>query len=284
MKHASKILTIGLTVLGGAVLLTGCKASPCTSPDGGTVDNCYQVQALTKYNGTVITQTAAWSASKSVTVSNTNGKITVVADGTDATKVSVEAAPYDMETGDPQGKQAAIDAMQNKLHVIVAADTATGNVAVSGDGTGYLGCAMTVHLPSAFDGALVVAGSSGDVTVTTVPTSPSATVSASAGDVIVNGAAGHLSITGKASNVTVSANPSGSGNSITTDVGDITATIPATADLAITAKCDRGGPVTLASSMTNATLAADKMSAGITLGAGADALTVQTGLGSITFQ
>jgi len=281
MKHASKLATISLAVLGGAVLLTGCKASKCIGPDGGEVDNCVTLEPLKRYNGTPETKSAAWTAGKNVTINNGNGSITVNTAST-TSDVVVTGAPFAMEAANDQGRQSAISIMQNQLQLVVQPD-ASGNIGVTGNGTGNHGYEMTVSLPSAFNGALAVTGNSGSVSVATVPTSPSTVVSTSAGDITVSGAAGHLEITGKASDITASANPTGPANFIKTDVGDITATIPATADLAIQAVCE-SGTVKLAPSMTNATMAPDNMSAGITLGNGTGKLDVQSGMGDIIFQ
>jgi hypothetical protein len=281
MKRASKLATICLTVLGAAVLLTGCKASKCLDANGQEVPNCLQVQSLKKYVGQYpVTGSAAWSAGKSITINNGNGLIVVDATS-GATEVTASAIAFDMETADGQGKATAISVIDTQLHLVVGAD-GTGNVVVNGDGTGNRGFELTVHLPSTFDGALTVVGNSGDVTVNTAATSTSTTVSNNAGDIVVHNAVGHLVITGKASAIEVAAAPSLAGNSIKTDVGDINATISSSVNLGITAVCDNG-TVTLASSMTNATLAADKMSAGITLGDGSGTLSVQSGLGDIIF-
>jgi hypothetical protein len=280
MKRVSKTVTIFLALLGGALLLTGCKASKCVGPDGGELDNCIQLQPLKRYNGTVVQQSVAWSAGKTVTIENHNGTIVVDAAG-GATAVSVDAAPFDLETGDEAGRAAATSAMDNNP-LAISGDT-SGNVIVTGNGGTYVGFDLTVHVPSTFDGALSVTGHSGSVTVATAATSPSTVVSAGAGDIMVTNAFGHLEITGQASDITFAGAPKGIGNFIKTDVGKINATIVPTANLAITATCDNG-TVTLASSMTNATMGANNASAAITLGTGLDGvLAVQSGMGDIIF-
>jgi hypothetical protein len=281
MKHASKLMMICLTALGGAVLLSGCKVSKCTGPDGGPTEaDCLTIQPPKKYVGkNPFTGSAPWSSGKSVTINNGNGDVVVDATGT-ATELSASAIPFAFNSPDATGEQAAITTMQNMV-LTVAADPA-GSVAVSGNGTGAHGFTLTVHLPSTFDGALTVAGPSGSVTVTTVATSPSTTVTGSAGPIVVNGAVGHLSINGKANDITVSATPSGPGNVIKTDNGAITASIGANANLTISATCDLG-VVTPAAGM-NANVSADKAMATITMGDGSGALAVQSGLGDITFR
>jgi hypothetical protein len=264
---------------GGGAAGFGGGAGGAGGVDSGGIDSGVIIVPLKKYIGTPVANTAAWSAGKSVTITNPNGKIFV--DTAGIAEVSATATPFDMETDDALGRQAAIDVMLNKLHLVVAADP-SGNVSVSGDGTGYYGFDLAVHLPSVFDGALSATGNYGTVTVTTSATSPSTTVSTSAGDIVVNNAAGHLSITGKASDIEVSANPSGVGNIIKTDVGAINAAISATANLTINATCDNG-IVTPATGM-NATLSPGKASATITLGNGQGALDVASGLGDITFR
>jgi hypothetical protein len=270
---------------GGGASGFGGGAAGGASGYGGGVDGAAGFDSvvltpLKRYVGTPVTNAAAWSAGKSVTITNGNGKIVVDTAGA-ALEVSATATPFAMETGDAQGMQTALAVMSSNLHLVVAADP-SGNVTVSGDGTGYRGFDIAVHLPSAFNGALSVMGNYGSVTVDTSATSPSTTVSASAGDIVVRSAVGHLSINGKASSIDVSANPSGAGNIIKTDVGDINAAIGASANLTVTARSDLG-IVTPAAGM-NATLSPGNASATITLGNGSGALDVATGMGDITFR
>jgi hypothetical protein len=282
MNRTGKLAFIFL-VLGGSAFATGCKASACpdTSSDaGGTKSNCVQLESLKRYNGTAFTRTGTFTSGKAISITSPNGDIKV--DATAASgQITVDASPYDMQTGDDAGQQAAIANMNNVL--MVTLDDASGTITVSSGGKTYLGADLQVHLPADFDAALTVNQTgAGAVTVEGSGMGSSTSLTASAGDIVAHNLINHVEITGGASAVELSATPSGPGNFVHTDVGDINASIATLANLTITAKTDFGGTVTVAPGW-NANTAADMMSAGITLGDGSGKLDVATGNGNIVF-
>ena len=264
MNHTSRFAMIPCALLAGAFALAGCRV---------------EVTGPKRYDGTPKTTSAAWTTTKIVTIDNGNGSLTVDTAGT-TSDVSVTGAPFALEPDDDQGKQTAVNEMTNKLVLAATADS-TGNVTVSGNGTGTYGFDMTVHLPSNFDGPLSITEGNGPITVAGSAISPSTTITGSAGDITVQNIANSVVIKNGAGDITVSARPAGAGNSIRTDVGDINATIAG--DVTITAKTEFGGTVTPPPGAA-ANLSADKMSAAITLGAGTGALDVSTGNGNVIFQ
>ena len=249
MKSISHLVLPSVACLALAAGLAGCKVSACPdaqSVDGGkaatTKENCLQFEPTVEYRGTPRTATQAWSAGKNVSIKNRNGKLVVLSDATSAGEVQVSGTPFTRDGQSDAEKQAATAHLSAMASPSASADAA-GNVVIDAPGGGFDGYDLTVHLPSAFDGA-----------------------------VNANNGNGELQYSGT---------PSSTGNLIHSDNGDVSATVGATASVSVTAKTDLG-LVTFRGAWTTQMVAANGESGTATLGAGAGTLDVSSGNGDVT--
>jgi hypothetical protein len=200
----NRALRIAFLFIGGSAAtfsIAGCKATKCpdtVGPDGGTVthDNCVQLQPTVEYDDmTPRLSNAAWTMGTPVSISNTNGDITVLSDSTAADQVQVSAIGFTRDTGDDTGKANATAHLTKMANPTVTGD-ATG-VTVSGPGGGVDGYKLTVHLPTGFNGAFHVTQSNGDVTLSAVPTGAGNFIHSDNGDINASLGMANVSITAK---------------------------------------------------------------------------------------
>jgi hypothetical protein len=277
-------LRIALLSLAGAAAASsaGCKATACK--DG--TKNCVELQSLVRYNGTPLDlDPVPWKSGDNVTISNDNGGVTVVADGTDS--VTVHAAPFDSEGQGSSEEQLAKDTMTQHLHATAADSGGTITVSGKNDGHGSAGFDVTVHIPASFDGTLLVQPSNGSTTVKGGGSAKLVKVASGNGSIDASGLAGSISIHTENGDVTVQAAPTGADNVVSTGVGDIDLTLPTNGDLKVTAQTGLGNVNTPSPAPSGWTVSAadgGSSSASVQIGNGTGALQVSTSNGDITLK
>ena len=285
MKRALRIVFL-LIGAGSAALSFSCKATPCPDtigPDGGVEKhpNCTQLQTTIEYTGTARTGSGKWATGQAISITNVLGDVKVAADSPIADEVQISGTPFTRDTQDDTGKQSATTRLGNMASPTVTSDATS--VVVKATGGGFDGYRLTVHIPSAFDGAITVNQDTGDATLHSATGAKSSTVHTGVGDITADNLTGTINLTSGNGKLTVSATPSGPGNVLQTDLGDINATI-GMANLMITAKTDFGGTVSFPATWTMQTLTPDKTGGSATIGDGSGALNATTKNGSIFFQ
>jgi hypothetical protein len=245
MNRTLNVVSTSLATLFLLGVASGCKVSACPDSqaiDGGkqtTKENCIQFEPTEQFTGNTRTVTNAWSSGKSVTVTNGNGEVNVLSDGS-ATEVKVDGIPFTRDTHDQADN--AYGRLAARPDPAISADAA-GNVTVNAPYHGFDGYRLTVHLPAAFDGVLVATTGAGDVVHQGTVASSGNSLQTGAGDVKSTvGAASNIKVTGRTglgvvaftgawtSPVVATDQESGSAQlgagagslDATTDVGDIT--------------------------------------------------------------
>jgi hypothetical protein len=193
-----------------------------------------------RYTGTAIVQQVGLSHGD-VTITNRNGMVWVDTAAA-ANQVSIVGRPFAMGNDDVAAEAAATAAMAG-LQLQVTQD-ASGGVDIVGPGDDATGLDLTVHLPYPFAGLLTINVTTGFVHYVGSSGSRGATVNVGTGDIFVQDGGKTLAIAGGRSNVNVITLPTVAGTSITTSDGNITAQIPDSANVLITATSLSGGTVT----------------------------------------
>jgi hypothetical protein len=199
-----------------------------------------QAGQVRRYSGTPVTANPVL-AKGGVTVTNRNGSVWVDTAGR-AGNVEVIALPFASGADDAAAEQAAAAAMSTLS--FQAVPDGNGGVAVNGSGDATSGFDIMVHLPYPFGGSLTIDSTNGYVHYVGSSGANGATVNVETGDIFVQDGGKVLNIKGGQSNINVIALPTLQGSSITTDYGNITAQIPDSANILITASTGGGGTVT----------------------------------------
>jgi hypothetical protein len=225
MSSAWWAKTLLLSALAGAL-------ANCSAQSGGT----------RQYAGTPVTpMPAAVTRSGAIKITNTNGSIWVDTAGPTG-YVTVTGRPFATGPDDAAARQAAI-AAASSLQLNVSIDS-SGTVDITGEGDNSRGFDLTVHLPYPFGGLVQITSGNGDVHYVGSSGSTGCTINVTRGDVFLQDAGKILNVKGGTSNITFITLPTLVGTSVTTDVGNINATIPKAAVLLITATAASGGVVT----------------------------------------
>jgi hypothetical protein len=232
MNLAHHLRAIGLTILGFS--------ASCSS----------EVDSVRRYAGTAVAQTVT-STKGNLVINNRNGSVWVDTAGdttipmggiAPAGMITVVGEPFAMGASDDAAKQAATAAM-NALKLTVLPN-ASGDLVVTGTGDDSSGYDLTVHVPYPFGGALTINVTNGYVHYVGSSGGSAATINVAKGDIFVQDGGKKLAIKGGQSNINVIALPTIAGTSIATDYGNITAQIPDSANITITATSLDGGTVT----------------------------------------
>jgi hypothetical protein len=199
-----------------------------------------QVSEVRRYSGTALAKNVALSKGN-VTITNRNGSVWVDTAGR-AGSLDVIARPFASGPDDAAAEQAAVATM-SQLSLATMPDP-SGGVVVSGSGDDASGFDLIVHLPYPFGGLLTITVTNGYVHYVGSSGANGATLKVTTGDIFVQDGGKNLQIKGGRSNINLIALPTITGTSIATDDGNITAQIPDSANLLITATTASGGTIT----------------------------------------
>jgi hypothetical protein len=260
------LMTVGLASLVGT---SGCETQKCETDEG---EEAVCAKSLTRFNGADITpDPLPYTAGTDLRVAGNYGDIQVV-EGADG-EVSIKLEPFNYRAYDAEIE--ARDELENNFDYSFT-DDGDAIVVTTGrhDATNGLGADITVYLPPAFDGALVLDNDSdgavnpGDIEADYVASAWSVDVSTDSlgdcsidadGSVVVTRAHcdGAISVTGVADQVDVASTGLGgdvslslasvsgteAGGSITSEDGDIVVSFPAGADFTVQAQSTEDGTV-----------------------------------------
>jgi hypothetical protein len=262
----------GLTVFGAS----GCKVTECTetAADGGTTkkENCLQLEPTVEYQDMrKRTGEQTWTSGQPISITNSNGKLTVAPGAAGDERVLFSGIPFTRETNNAEGAQKAKD------HLGAMADPAFsggGLISLVAPGGGRRHH-LTVWIPDRCR-----------------PQPPqrqrnhrAARVDAAASTTVLarhrrQQLDAHHQPSRHRGDIKREVYPAARAMSFARIWGDVNATI-GTANLTITAKTDSGA-VTFPTGWMSA-VAADKMSGSATLGDGSGTLNVSTGGGQLNF-
>lgn len=264
--------TLGLLSLGLSLLSATTACEVACSEDEESRGGVCVAKSLTRYNGTPVSQSAAWSTGGSLTIDGVYGDITVAKGTADTVDVTFE--PFSYRAHDAQ--DAAVREMNENLVLEITDGT---NVTVKtgrNGGSNGLGAKITVLLPAAFDGAVTVTNQGngpinpGDVKLDFVGTAPSVTLTnKELGNCKLQGSAtvtttnvscdGEVTVLDVADNVTINAtglntdaavtlrlasvSDTATGGSITSEDGHILLTLPSTGNYSVQATSPKEGTV-----------------------------------------
>jgi len=272
------LVTVFLVSLAGT---SGCEAQNCETDEG---EDAVCAKSLTRFNGADITpDPLPYTAGTDLRVDGIYGNIRVV-EGS-AGEVSIKLEPFNYRAYDAE--DAARDELENNFDYSFD-DEGDAIVVTTGrhDATNGLGADITVYLPPAFDGALVLDNDSngavnpGDIDADFVASAWSVDVSTdSLGDCDIDAGGsvvftrahcdGAISVTGVVDQVDIAstglggdvsvslASVSGSeaGGTITSEDGDIEVAFPSGSDFTVQAQSTEDGTVS-ASELDDACIAA----------------------------
>jgi hypothetical protein len=191
--------SLATTLLLGAA---GCKVSACPDQaaiDGGkqvSKDNCIQIEPTREYDGTPRTATLGWASGGAVSVTNSNGSLTITSDSTSATEVQISGIPF---TRDGSSDADRANATAHIMQMAPPAVTPSGSGgSIVAPGAGFDGYKLTVRLPAAFDGVLTAKNGNGELTFSGTPVAAGSTIHTDNGDVSATiGAAANVTATAK---------------------------------------------------------------------------------------
>jgi hypothetical protein len=262
-----------IAVLGGS----GCKVTECTQdlPDGGTTkkENCVQLEPTIEYrDANKRTGEAAWTAGRSITITNRNGPLVVAPGSPGDNRVQFAAIPFTRDTDNAEGEQRA----KNKLAGMAPPTFAGGdNINLSAPGGGFDGYDLTVWIPANFGSSLTLVNNNGTTQLTGVD--GTTTTNITSHSIIASRLRGSINLHSEVGDIQFDGIPSGAGNVVLADLGKIDATIGA-ANLTITAKAEAPRLVNFPSTWAS-NLSTDKASGSATLGDGSGTLSVTSGGG-----
>jgi len=184
------------------------------------------IEPLTRYEGTPVSESIAYTAGKAVHVIGANGQIDVVRGSSD--QVEVTFSPFTMDEDTAEDR--AVSEMENKLELTA---TDSGEILIEvvlKDGSSsYLGADIKVALPSTFDGGFEIDQGNGGVEADLSGSTPSSTdvENTGGGSIQVSGARGKLRVIGSAGDIDVSVAAWGVDNGVVqAGAGDISFTLP----------------------------------------------------------
>ncbi len=326
MKFALQMFSV-LALGAGLVTTTGCELSNCDEETDGAGGNggassstaanddsegtCTQFKSLKRFNEEKAREESiAYTAGGNITIDSDNGDITLVKGSSDTLRVEYKRFVYRAyDTED------SVIVKQLK-DVTVGVSESGGNLKVSSQNDdGNDGAALTVYVPTTFDGKLVINGRAGfggaDVSVDYLGAATAIDIDA-AGDCAIKAAGGSVTsstvsckgteVYDVSDNVTITADglddtkvriksvsDSAKGGKITGSSGlsDILLTMPKTGNFAVQAVADTGSEVTFSGLPSGCVEeAAAENSKTLTCGAAGGALyQVESGQGvAVTFK